>query len=226
MAELSPDGSAELRVLGLVDLHWSPRRPLELPDLSGIDLVLLGGDLTHFRGETEAREVIDRVRQQGPQVLAVCGNCDRPEVETTMQEMGVALDRRAEVVADVTFVGLSAGLPFGGCPYERTEEDYTLACEQAAKALHSLETAERPWVLVSHQPPYDTRCDLARGAHVGSRAIRCFIEKEQPDLVLCGHIHEAVGSDRIGRTQVINPGPWFAGHQLRFVVAGGAIEIE
>ena len=45
----------------------------------------------------------------------------------------------------------------------------------------------------------------------GSRAIRAFIARRQPRLVLSGHIHESprVSSsfrDRIGETVVVNPG--------------------
>jgi hypothetical protein len=47
--------------------------------------------------------------------------------------------------------------------------------------------------------------------HVGSRAIRQFIERHQPPLVLSGHIHESPRiscsyRDAIGRTVVVNPG--------------------
>lgn len=67
-------------------------------------------------------------------------------------------------------------------------------------------------VFVFHSPPRDTNCDLThRRVHVGSRAIRSFIERHQPPLVLSGHIHESarVSSsyrDTIGRTVVVNPG--------------------
>jgi len=67
-------------------------------------------------------------------------------------------------------------------------------------------------VFVFHSPPRDTHCDLARiGAHVGSRAIRRFIERHQPPITLSGHIHEAPRTsssfrDRIGTTEVVNPG--------------------
>jgi len=67
-------------------------------------------------------------------------------------------------------------------------------------------------VLVSHSPPHGTQCDLtASRQHVGSRAVRAFVEREQPALVLSGHIHESprVSSayhDRIGDTAVVNPG--------------------
>ena len=67
-------------------------------------------------------------------------------------------------------------------------------------------------VFVLHSPPRDTRCDMiGAGAHVGSRAIRAFVERHQPPLVLAGHIHESprVSSsyrDTIGRTVAVNPG--------------------
>jgi Icc-related predicted phosphoesterase len=73
-------------------------------------------------------------------------------------------------------------------------------------------TAAGEAVWVSHGPPRDTRCDvLSGGAHVGSRALRRFVEEHQPPLLLSGHIHESArvsGSyhDRIGRTVVVNPG--------------------
>lgn len=65
---------------------------------------------------------------------------------------------------------------------------------------------------VMHSPPYNTRCDvLYNGVHIGSRAIRRWIEHAQPLLTLHGHIHESPEMsgdfcDRIGRTIVVNPG--------------------
>lgn len=67
-------------------------------------------------------------------------------------------------------------------------------------------------VLVTHSPPRDTKCDLtASRIHVGSRAIREFVEQHQPRLVLSGHIHESprvstAFQDTVGRTVVVNPG--------------------
>jgi len=83
-----------------------------------------------------------------------------------------------------------------------------------ADSLDSLAARTRPaeTVFVLHSPPRDTRCDMmGASAHVGSRAIRSFIERHQPPLVLSGHIHESprVSSsyrDTIGRTLAVNPG--------------------
>jgi uncharacterized protein len=222
-----------VRVVGLVDLHWSGRPPLRLPDLDGVDLVLLGGDLTHFRGVEVARAIVDELRGRDVGVLAVCGNTDRPEIEAYLRKEDIDLDRRARVAHDVVIAGISGGLPFGGTPYERTEEDFAVAAEEslglAATTRESgsaVDRISRPTILVSHQPPFGTRCDLTRDRHVGSTSIRDAILRHQPDLVLCGHIHEATGTDVLGASRIVNPGPWFLGGVLRLTVAAGRIEIE
>jgi len=73
-------------------------------------------------------------------------------------------------------------------------------------------------IYVLHSPPHDTACDVtASRLHVGSRAIRRFVEAEQPPLVLSGHIHESphvsgAWRDQIGRTPVVNPGQFASAH--------------
>lgn len=73
-------------------------------------------------------------------------------------------------------------------------------------------------VFLFHSPPYETSLDRAAldgrmvdhvplDVHVGSIAIRRFIERRQPAVTLHGHVHEAArltGSwrDRIGRTHL------------------------
>ncbi|MHB9093465.1 MAG: metallophosphoesterase family protein, partial [Eubacteriales bacterium] len=52
----------------------------------------------------------------------------------------------------------------------------------------------------------------------GSTAVRKAIEKYQPVLVLSGHIHEAKGAVKMGRTTVINPGSEYGEGVLRGVI--------
>jgi Icc-related predicted phosphoesterase len=218
-----PAESAE--IVFLVDLHWTEKRSLELPSVEGVDLVILGGDLTNFRGPETARTIVETIRAAGPEVLAVCGNCDRPEIERYLADEGIDLDRRCRRWRGLHLVGLSAGLPFGDLPYERTENEFERAAAQAFadRARHDV---SGPTVLVTHQPPHGTRCDIARGHHVGSHAVRAAILEHTPDLVLCGHIHEAAAVDRLGTSTVINPGPWFAGNQYRFRLGADRLVLD
>jgi Icc-related predicted phosphoesterase len=75
-------------------------------------------------------------------------------------------------------------------------------------------------VFLFHTPPYDTPLDraaldgktfdhVALDLHVGSIAVRRFIEERQPLLTLHGHVHESsritgLWKTRIGRTTCIN----------------------
>lgn len=67
-------------------------------------------------------------------------------------------------------------------------------------------------IYVLHDPPYGTALDvLYNGRHIGSAAVRRFIEQHQPPAVLSGHIHESPKvsgkvMDSIGETLCVNPG--------------------
>jgi len=67
-------------------------------------------------------------------------------------------------------------------------------------------------IYVLHDPPHNTNLDLLyNGQHIGSMAVRRFIERYQPPLILSGHIHEAPKvsgkiTDRIADTVCVNPG--------------------
>lgn len=62
--------------------------------------------------------------------------------------------------------------------------------EEIAKLPHMVNPQKT--IFVSHAPPYGTTLDvISNGAHVGSKAIREYIETNQPLISLSGHIHEA-----------------------------------
>ena len=87
-------------------------------------------------------------------------------------------------------------------------------------------------VAVIHAPPFNTHCDvLFDGRHIGSKAVRSWIEKNQPRLTLHGHIHESpklsgTFFDRIGATTVINPGCDHARPHLVFIDLDNPAELE
>jgi Icc-related predicted phosphoesterase len=87
-------------------------------------------------------------------------------------------------------------------------------------------------VAVIHTPPFNTHCDvLFDGRHIGSKAVRNWIEKKQPLLTLHGHIHESPKlsqsfCDRIGTTTVINPGCDHARPHLVFIDLDKPDEME
>ncbi len=92
--------------------------------------------------------------------------------------------------------------------------------------LNELKKLSRPknTIYVIHAPPFNTKLDIIMTrVHVGSRAIRKFIEQNQPLLTLHGHIHESPkmsGSwiDKIDNTICINVGSSYPDDKLNCVV--------
>jgi Icc-related predicted phosphoesterase len=64
------------------------------------------------------------------------------------------------------------------------------------------------------------------GFHVGSTAVRDFIEEAQPDLVICGHIHESRGKDKIENSVVINCGAAKEGNYALVEISEDTITAE
>jgi uncharacterized protein len=83
-----------------------------------------------------------------------------------------------------------------------------------AEALAALAQRSDPQrtIYVCHSPPFDTPLDtMPGGRHVGSKALRAFIEQHAPPLTLHGHIHESPElsgryAAQLGATWSINPG--------------------
>ena len=59
--------------------------------------------------------------------------------------------------------------------------------------------------MVTHMHPSNSKAEFS--GFKGSKSIRKAIDEFQPDLLLCGHIHEAEGiEDKINKTKVLNVG--------------------
>jgi len=84
--------------------------------------------------------------------------------------------------------------------------------ESLEDMLSNSPACSQPFILVSHAPPADSHLDLLlEGKHVGSQAVRQFLEQRQPILSLHGHLHESPIvsghiSQRYGKCLAVNPG--------------------
>lgn len=99
-------------------------------------------------------------------------------------------------------------LGFGGSVTERERSDGALLqfpWWEAALGLLGARTFGRRAVLLLHTPPVGV-VDLEGGAHRGSRRVNELIEELGPGFVLCGHAHNAQGSETIAGALVVNPG--------------------
>ena len=83
--------------------------------------------------------------------------------------------------------------------------------DKARRILKNFGTLD---ILLCHQPPYRILDKMMNkkgpkhwyGKHAGSKVILDYVKKMQPRYVFCGHIHEAKGKKKIGKTEVYNVG--------------------
>jgi len=193
-----------MKIVAFGDIHMDYAILDRIPRLSEADLVIITGDLTNFGGRHEAAIVLDAVRRINPTVLALLGNLDRPSVDAYLDEAGINLHGRGVVRGELGIFGVGGSNPTPfNTPTEYPEEELARLVRQGYGQVVSAPVK----VLVSHPPPHGTATDrLRNGAHVGSTAIREFIEAEQPHFCLTGHIHESREVDTLGDTLILNPG--------------------
>lgn len=200
-----------MRIAYLVDVHSHfDAVPQATSRIGLLDLLIVGGDITTAGTPDDAARAIENWRPLAPRLLALAGNMDSPAIDAHLADLGVGLDSRGLVFGDVGVFGVSAAprTPLR-TPYELDDEELERRIEAAFADVREC----RVKIFCPHAPPRGTACDRLRsGEHVGSAVIRAFVEREQPDLVLCGHIHESRGTDKIGSSRIANPGPASAGH--------------
>ncbi len=193
-----------MRIIAFGDIHMEYDQAATIPEIDRADLVIITGDFTNYGGREDAAKVLRAIRNLNPNVLAVMGNLDNPSVHEFLVEEGISIHGTGLTIGGAAIFGVGGSniTPFD-TPTEFSEEELKKIVEQA----HS-EVADQPVkILVSHTPPLNTVTDkINSGANVGSSAIREFIEDVQPDFCLTGHIHEAKGTDKIGKTLILNPG--------------------
>ena len=170
-----------------------------------VDAIVTCGDITHFGSVRDAQRILAPLVALELPILYVPGNCDPFQLAEASITGAVNLHGRCQRLNRVSFIGL------GGAPTSPYYSWFELSETQIMTTLkQTADTCPRnPWsVLVSHSPPIDTSVDLASsGIHAGSVSLRTFIEERKPNAVFCGHIHEARGTDQVGDTLIVNPGP-------------------
>jgi Icc-related predicted phosphoesterase len=213
-----------MRILALADIHNAHQKVENiLAAQENVDLILLVGDITTNGTEEAATNIIDKIKKYGKPIFGIAGNMDSLQINSAMIKMDCSIDGREKHLNDVGFFGVSGG------PYSMLHTPFEISEDEI------LQKAENGWLLVKdfrwkifvpHAPPFQTKLDKPfLGKHVGSTAVRQFIERHQPDAVLCGHIHESRGTDILGRTKMMNCGSTAQGY-YGIVTIGNDITLE
>ena len=191
-----------MRLLAFSDIHRDLDQARRIAEMArDADVVVAAGDFgSMHRGVAQLIDML--VVIETPTVLVPGNNetddelrdaCGGWKAATVLHGSGFEID-------GVSFWGLGGGIPTTPWPWS-----YDLTEEEAAAALASCPPDVD--VLVLHSPPQG-HLDGSRGRSLGSRALLEAIERVQPAVAVCGHIHECAGQEaRVGATRLYNLGP-------------------
>ncbi|MDX1520548.1 MAG: metallophosphoesterase family protein [Anaerolineae bacterium] len=193
-----------MKLLLFSDVHsslWHCERLVEQAD--DVDLVIGAGDLGNVRrGLERTVKALGKIKK--PTVL-VPGNSESDEellaVAGQFWPAATVLHGTGTEIAGIPFFGIGGGIPitpFGAWSFDFSEDEAETLLANCPPAA----------VLISHSPPKGAVDVSSSGRSLGSVAVRAAIERLQPRLVVCGHIHASAGQHQmIGDTPVVNAGP-------------------
>lgn len=193
----------KLKILACSDIHGdiSAAEKLALQaEEENVDLVVLCGDLTYAESSTDG--IIGPFAKRDKKVILIPGNHETVATADFLAELYGATNLHGYAIRhkDVGLFGCG-GANIG--LFQLGEEDIFNLIQ---KGYDRIKDAKRK-VLVTHVHPSDSLSEKFSGFFPGSDGLRKAIERFNPDVLLCGHVHEAEGiEDRIGKTKIYNLG--------------------
>jgi uncharacterized protein len=216
----------EYSILVFSDMHGN-RRVIDMAkrilEKNDYDMVVYLGDFSEKMGDDKANiedaESMISALSDLAELKMLFGNCDSQALRDFL------VDQKVSFHDELFFKGKSALVGRGGShptPFHTPSEFSEFEIEKSLKKILDAAAARdaEKLILFTHEPPSNTKADQVSGGNVGSGALRHIIETYQPNLNVCGHIHESKSIDHIKGTTVINVGQASNGHFLKLRVDG------
>lgn len=200
------------KILAISDIHGEENENLyTYLKNNDIDLVLILGDITDFGPLEFVGTFIDKVAECDVDVIAIPGNCDPKGICNAINEVSFCLHNNIIAYGDAILFGYGGSneTPFNTPGEIQDNKIYGDVYELLANYDYVYNTdVPKIRILATHAPPYNTEADkMENGEHVGSSGILKSIHEFEPQINVCGHIHEARSISKIGNTtDVANPG--------------------
>lgn len=191
-----------MRLIAISDIHSNFQMLENLVERERGDFLLVAGDITHF--SPDGVHIFEEIVSDfSGEVIAVHGNCDFFDAFRYRKLKFEFIHGKTVVKNGIHFHGLggSPKTPFN-TPSEYSESHYN-------ELINGFIFGDFN-VLVSHSPPYGILDKTSFGINAGNKVLREYISRF--DIIVCGHIHESSGIQRVGETVVVNTGPLSSGY--------------
>ncbi len=200
------------KILAISDVHGEENENLyTYLNNNDIDLVLILGDITDFGPLDFVGPFIEKIAEYDVDVIAIPGNCDPKGICNAINEVSFCLHNNIIAYGDAILFGYGGSneTPFNTPGEIQDNKIYGDVYELLANYDYVYnDKVPKVKILVTHAPPFNTEADkMENGEHVGSQGILKSIHEFEPQINVCGHIHEAKSLSKIGKiTDVANPG--------------------
>ena len=191
-----------MKILALSDVHSDRdfmQKMAEKGAKEKVDLVILAGDI--FTLDTWTEGLIQPFKDKGLEVAVIPGNHEgMAEINFIVEKYGATnLHGYSLIKGDVGIFGCG----YADISHHRlSDEQFFDTLKQAHDSLKGVKKK----IMVTHVQPSDSILGLNM-PNWGSKGVRKAIEEFQPEVHICGHIHETHGiEDVIGKTRSINVG--------------------
>ncbi len=190
-----------MRILAASDLHGdlsAARRLSEKAKKEKVDLVILSGDIFV---KDSPRGVIGEFKKNNQKVLLIPGNHDSFATTELFAEFYGVRNLHGYYVKyeNIGFFGC------GGADIGLSKLTEKQTFDILKKSFDKIKSLKKK-VMVTHMHPANSKAEFSGFA--GNKGITKAIKEFKPDLLLCGHIHEASGiEEKLGKTKIVNLGP-------------------
>ncbi len=189
----------KLRILAAGCLHGDTnlvQKLAEKADKENVDIVLLCGDLT---GYVDTKNIIKPFIDKGKKVLFVTGNHDGLSIGDVLEKQYGAKHLHGTYVISYNVGIFGSGLANIGKDAMNDEDFF----ETLRKGFDKVKNIEKK-IMITHVHPSHTQMESITG-FPGSYGIKKAIDKFQPDILFCSHLHELSGfEEKLGKTRIIN----------------------
>ena len=165
-----------------------------------VDAVVLCGDLT--LGESSTTGIIGPFVKKNKRVLLIPGNHDSFATADFLAELYGVKNIHGYSVKynDIGIFGC------GGANIGLAKLDEKEIYDLLKKGFDKIKYLSKR-IMVTHVHPAGAKMEKFTNVFPGSDGVRKAIDRLQPDILLCSHVHEAEGiEEKVGKTTVINVG--------------------
>jgi Icc-related predicted phosphoesterase len=185
-------------LLAAADLHGNQKKFDRV--LDGITeysphMAILAGDIIHH----SVQPLHDLIESLSIPLLVTHGNMDPSSLSLALATPpALDMNNKHQVLQGLSFVGIGDSVP----------RDIYSEQHQKTLPLHTIPMD----ILISHRPPKGYQDKTSFSGHIGDDEVYKLVLSHHPRLLLCGHVHENPGYQKIKDTVILNCSVGHNGH--------------